>query len=401
MAAASKSFVIAASVGSVCVAVVISELIRRRGKKKIEDLLGMERVVTPAGHGIMPLSTVGIERRGSVESMASDGPISAQRRRRSTWGGAATVGVPRNHSDPQTPADETQPSFRHTEDAALRALNVNLMDRGRTLNPRAVGQMSGPRKTRVVRIALTGGPCAGKSSALEHLIEQATAEGFDVLTAPEVATLYLNTGYSFPSASSNTFKEQKFAFQSNILKLQLQLERCYSDLAGSTGRPTIVVFDRGLRDCRAFMSEDEWPRALEQINKELPNGPVGRITDDYVMKRYDGVIHLVTAADGAEEHYKFGIVEDDSGGRVYRRETPAEAIEQDKKLQEAWQDHPHHVLVSNDDTRGFQAKLEEATEAVLAIARLVHPTEMRRAKNIASERQSSVPPNATSGASAS
>ena len=26
-----------------------------------------------------------------------------------------------------------------------------------------------------------------------------------------------------------------------------------------------------------------------------------------VYARYDGVIHLVTAADGAEEHYKFGV----------------------------------------------------------------------------------------------
>ena len=32
--------------------------------------------------------------------------------------------------------------------------------------------------------------------------------------------------------------------------------------------------------------------------------------------RYDGVVHLVTAADGAPEHYKYGVVEDDSGGQV-------------------------------------------------------------------------------------
>ena len=32
--------------------------------------------------------------------------------------------------------------------------------------------------------------------------------------------------------------------------------------------------------------------------------------------RYDGVVHLVTAADGAPSHYKYGVVEDDSGGQV-------------------------------------------------------------------------------------
>ena len=91
---------------------------------------------------------------------------------------------------------------KHSEDAALRQMNVALMERGRANRSRAVGRMWGPEKTKVVRIALTGGPCAGKSSALEHLIRSATAEGFDVLTAPEIATLYFNSSYQFPSPHS-------------------------------------------------------------------------------------------------------------------------------------------------------------------------------------------------------
>ena len=118
--------------------------------------------------------------------------------------------------------------------------------------------------------------------------------------------------------------------------------------------------------------------------------------------RYDGVVHLVTAADGAPEHYKYGVVEDDSGGQVcglraqqwtaspclsvllrapsrrsiphavqpvhslstcvlclhayppyprayqvYRRETPTEAIEIDRKLQAAWAAHAGHVIVGS------------------------------------------------------
>ena len=46
---------------------------------------------------------------------------------------------------------------------------------------------------------------------------------------------------------------------------------------------------------QAFMAPGEWPRALEELNKELANGPHGRITDEYTLDRYDGVIHLVTA----------------------------------------------------------------------------------------------------------
>eukprot|EP00622_Pseudochattonella_farcimen_P007301 FR743256.1.p1 GENE.FR743256.1~~FR743256.1.p1 ORF type:complete len:196 (+),score=3.83 FR743256.1:73-588(+) len=166
--------------------------------------------------------------------------------------------------------------------------------------------------------------------------------------------------------------------------MQLQMERCYSDLCGSTGRPTILVFDRGLRDNLAFITFEEWTRALEEVNQELP-GSSGRVIDEpYVYKRYDAVIHLVTAADGAATHYKCGHVEDDSGGHVFRRESPEEAIQQDRALQEAWAQHPHQIIIPNGDS--FQMKLAEATETVLAIARVVHPADYQQAKEISRKR---------------
>lgn len=266
---------------------------------------------------------------------------------------------------------------KHTDDQAFRTANLRLMERGRANSVRAVGAMYAPSKTRVVRIALTGGPCAGKSSALEHLIAAATAEGFDILTAPEVATLYFNSSYAFPSISAPDFGEQVFTFQKNILKLQLQMERSFSDLAGSSGRPTIVVFDRGMLDCKAYLNDDAWERALAELNRELTNGrPVGSITDGYLHQRYDGVVHLVTAADGAADHYRHGVVADDSGNQVFRRETPAEAIEIDRKLRVAWAAHPRHVVVHND-AEGFHAKLAAATESILALARSKHPVPVR------------------------
>ena len=114
--------------------------------------------------------------------------------------------------------------------------------------------------------------------------------------------------------------------------------------------------------------------------------PEGSITEEYLLKRYDGVIHLVTAADGAEAHYKHGLVTDDRGLTVYRRETPAEAVEQDRKLQQAWRAHPNHVIVSNG-AEGFKQKIEQATEAVLRIARTQHPTEAAAAAKVAVERR--------------
>mmetsp|Transcript_35856 Transcript_35856/g.94222 ORF Transcript_35856/g.94222 Transcript_35856/m.94222 type:complete len:387 (-) Transcript_35856:172-1332(-) len=377
----SASTVIAASATGALIALAIAEMLRRMSSHDLhKQLQKMQDQVQQLQAAQPSLQAPEVEK-------VNASPTRRERRvSRCSWEQLPpAIGIRRQES-----LEEEARVNRHTEDSAFRALNVNLMERGRTANVRAVGQMYAPQKTKVVRIALTGGPCAGKSSALDHLIAAATAEGFDVLTAPEIATLFLNTGYQFPSPSAANFGDQKFSFQKNIIKLQLQLERCYSDLAGSTGRPTIVVFDRGMRDCKAFMSEEEWGHALMELNKELANGPLGRINDDYILKRYDGVIHLVTAADGAEEHYKFGIVEDDSGGQVYRRETPVEAVEQDRLLQKAWAGHPHHIVVANGDRRGFEGKIEDATEAVLAIARLLHPSEMRRAKEIRDERKRSL-----------
>lgn len=37
-------------------------------------------------------------------------------------------------------------------------------------------------------MVLTGGPCGGKSSSLEHLTKALTANGFDVLCVPEVTS---------------------------------------------------------------------------------------------------------------------------------------------------------------------------------------------------------------------
>ena len=100
---------------------------------------------------------------------------------------------------------QTEPVRSHTEDATLRQPNPYLMNRGHAVHPRDATAMSKayPAKTKVVRIALTGGPCAGKSSALEHLIESATEEGFDILAAPEGAPPPVAPGLSAwgPSAA--------------------------------------------------------------------------------------------------------------------------------------------------------------------------------------------------------
>ena len=265
---------------------------------------------------------------------------------------------------------------RHTADRVMRAVDPSLMSAGTTDTPRPPTVLrerteSMPAYASVVRVALTGGPCAGKSSALAHLRREAKERGFDVLTAPELATIVLNNGFSTEHLGT---PELQFVFQKNILKIQLQLERSLTDLAASTGRATIVVFDRGLLDNKAFLDDEAtWQRAVAELDDEMRRDgrPRGSINEQYLLQRYDCVLHLVTSADGAEEHYKFGTVTDDSGSQVIRRETPEQARDQDRKLQAAWCAHPKHTVVPNFGD--FKTKLATATEAVLKVAEEKHP----------------------------
>ena len=57
--------------------------------------------------------------------------------------------------------------------------------------------------------------------------------------------------------------------------LQLQLERSITEVAASSGRPTIVVFDRGMLDGKAFMGDAMWARALDELDAPSILGRAG------------------------------------------------------------------------------------------------------------------------------
>ena len=50
------------------------------------------------------------------------------------------------------------------------------------------------RKTNIVRVALTGGPCAGKTTILSKLTNFLESRGFGVLCVPEACTLMASGG---------------------------------------------------------------------------------------------------------------------------------------------------------------------------------------------------------------
>lgn len=83
-------------------------------------------------------------------------------------------------------------------------------------------------------------------------------------------------------------------------------------------------------DGKAYVDTSSWNKVLEANN-----------LNEVIMRddRYDLVIHLVSAADGAEKFYNLS--------NIARSETLIEAQIMDKKTQQAWLGHPNHCIVDN------------------------------------------------------
>lgn len=65
-------------------------------------------------------------------------------------------------------------------------------------------------------------------------------------------------------------------------------------MAKNENLPSVVLCDRGLVDGSAYVSEELWSAVMDEV---------GMSNTQLRDKRYDGIIHMVTAADGAESFY--------------------------------------------------------------------------------------------------
>lgn len=113
------------------------------------------------------------------------------------------------------------------------------------------------------------------------------------------------------------------------MKMQMALEDYFTDLALLANKPSIILCDRGVMDPYAYMSEESWQIILDEQGWSPVN-----LRD----KRYDAVLHLVTAADGAEHAYS-------KGNNQARYESVEDARKIDKRIQVAWIGHPHFTYL--------------------------------------------------------
>jgi len=202
------------------------------------------------------------------------------------------------------------------------------------------------------RIVVTGGACALKTTGLIRIMERLENQGWRPVLIPEVASLiFSGTGRPDFDDRADILKYQKA-----ILETQINLENTFAKLADKP--KSVILTDRGALDGKAFVTPSEWQAILDDLNLN----EVG-LRD----RRYDAVVHMVTTADGAPEAYKI---------EGLRNETPAQAIEQDRRLQQAYLGHGHLKII--DNSTNLEDKLVRLETEICRILGVPEPLEIER-----------------------
>ena len=213
---------------------------------------------------------------------------------------------------------------------------------------------------KIKRIVLTGGPCAGKTSALVRVIEYFSNLGYKVFTIPEVPTMFTQAGMNYLTDNKAFFYEGEKA----TLEIQLALEDRFMRMASTQTGPCVVVCDRGTMDISAYMHPDMW---------EKITGDLGTNSQE-LRNRYDAVLHLVSAADGAEQFYTTS----NNAQRLEQADEAGLKIARmlDKKVIKAWTGHPHLRVINNNVD--FEQKLNRVLKEISNVLELPQPIEVER-----------------------
>ena len=94
---------------------------------------------------------------------------------------------------------------------------------------------------------------------------------------------------------------------------------------------------------------------------------LGYSGNNLIERRYDAIVHMVTAAEGAEEFYNYSNAarfEDEEGARA-----------RDHKLRDAYLGHEKHLIVDNSQNTNFEDKIKKSIGLVSSVVGL--PTDTR------------------------
>ena len=180
---------------------------------------------------------------------------------------------------------------------------------------------------KTTKIVITGGPGAGKTSALGLVKEHFEAKGYKVLTVPETATELIGGGVTPWNCGRDG------VFQACRMRLQLEKETAYERAARAMGSENVlIVCDRGALDTRCYTDDKQFAAILSEVGR----------SEVELRDSYDAVFHLVSAGKGAKESFV-------TGDGTDRREGADEASLLDDKLISAWCGHPHMRIIGCEE----------------------------------------------------
>lgn len=214
----------------------------------------------------------------------------------------------------------------------------------------------------MLRLCLTGGPGAGKTEISSYLMQKLEERGYYIFFCPETPTELILNGIK-PGKNLSLVDFQNF-----VLDKQLAKEKLYDELVNYYPEDKIIIFyDRGIMDACAYVDKDVFEGMLSKRG----------LTFADAYSHYDAILHLVTAADGAEKFYQWNDpAKEDVGNNAARSESPEEARIKDKKTLNAWIGHPH--LRVFDNSTDFEGKVKRVIEEVFALLGEPVPKEIER-----------------------
>ncbi|XP_021699713.1 TRPL translocation defect protein 14 isoform X2 [Aedes aegypti] len=237
---------------------------------------------------------------------------------------------------------------------------------------------------KVYKLVLTGGPCGGKTTGQARLCTFFENLGWKVFRVPETATVLLSGGIKFSDLTTDEvsqkasdhrtiFKDgipehsvdktascprclaaaadkpngsEAYKFQENLLRTMIQMENTFFELGKSCTRNCLIICDRGVMDASAFVSKEKWDRMMRTNSWNSVE-----LRDN----RYNHIVHMVSAANGAEAFYS---TED----HACRSEGVDLARELDYKSAAAWIGHPYFDVI--DNSSDFESKVNRMIECV-------------------------------------
>ena len=190
----------------------------------------------------------------------------------------------------------------------------------------------------IYRIVLTGGPCAGKTTACNTIKKHLKDRNIPCLVVPETATELI------PNIVFNEIKNL-YEFQELVMKRQLVKEvdtLLYAKKNYKDYDKCVIIYDRGLFDNLAYLD------SIKDFRKMLSKFNLDEVTS---LERYDMVIDLLSLATCKEKEYNLS--------NEARKEDVSSARILDNKTSNVWANH-HNLKILRSDV-----SLEEESNNII------------------------------------